>query len=60
MVAINLFSLGFISYWGGATFLFERDKDGKGVYEEIMKTNAMLGETLGSMSVNISKMAGDK
>jgi hypothetical protein len=60
IIAINLISLGFISYWGGATFLFERDKDGKGVYEEIVKTNAMLAETLGSMSVNIGKMAGDK
>ena len=59
-VVINLGTLGFLSYSGGATFLFERDKDGQGVYEEILKTNEMLGETLGSMSVNIGKMAGNK
>ena len=60
IVAINLGTLGFISYWGGATFLFERDKGGQGVYEEIVKTNAMLGETLGSMSINIGKMVDGK
>ena len=59
-MAINLISLGFISYSGGVTFLFERHKDGQGVYEEILKTNEMLSETLGSMSVNIGKMAGNK
>lgn len=60
IMAINLFSIGFISYWGGASFLFERDREGNNVYEEVVKTNAMLSETLGSMSINIGKMAGVK
>jgi hypothetical protein len=60
IIFINLITLGFVSYWAGATFLFERDKDGKSVYDEVLKTNAMLGETLGSISLNIDRLASNK
>lgn len=54
IIVINLFTLGFISYWGGASLYSRETKD------EVVTTNAMFGETLDSMCVNIGKVVGVK